>query len=399
MKILADTGTVFETGTTNPLAITYLDDTHFVIAYRDVTDGNKGKVVCGVIDELTPTLGAIVEFSSVAVWTEISISRLDDTHFVIAYEIAAPASGICKVGSVSGTTITMGGAKTFAAGAVSYYDVCGMDATHFVVAFTLDSPYTGRAIAGSVSGTTITMGVVDVFASTDRSALYTSICSLDSSHFVIAYRGSLSGGSVVVCGTLSGNTVTVTEDGGSSFATSNSAYKTSVCAIDDTHFVITYSEYPGYAGKVIAGSVSGTTITIVEDGASTFESGYTQTPSVARVSATGFVISFVDVTDSSKGKVIIGEPEGTSAGGGAHIAQTGDAHLKKASTFWASAHDAEEADSVEGGSTILVGAVQREWRQPIRDLPAGPRLRPGAPHTRRSDHRGRAEAVGHRGSD
>ena len=310
MGIIADSGTVFETGATSLPAIAWLDSTHIVIAYVDTGDSSKGKVVCGSTSGVTPTFGTIAEFNAGSV-QEVSIARLDDTHFVIAYRVSG--DGKCVAGSVSGTTITLGAVKTFESSDASHIAVCGMDATHFVIAYNLDSPYSGIAIGGSISGVTITMGAKDTFASTTYAAVYNSICSLSSTHFVIAYRQSLSTAyGIAVCGTLSGNTVTITEDGGSVFASYDARYM-SISALDATHFIIAHSDYVSKDGKVIAGSVSGTTVTIVEDGATTFETGYVyRTLAITAITASTFSIAFIDLTDSYKGNVLTGNVSGTT---------------------------------------------------------------------------------------
>ena len=310
MGIIADSGTIFETGVTTYPAIAWLDSTHIVIAYVDAGDSSKGKVVCGSTSGVTPTFGTIAEFNAGTV-KDVHIARLDDTHFVIAYEVSG--DGKCVAGSVSGTTITLGSVKTFEASDVGYISICGMDATHFVIAYALDSPYTGVVIGASVSGVTITMGSKDTFASTTYSAVYNSICSLSSTHFVIAYRQSLStADGIAVCGTLSGNTVTITEDGGSIFDDTSEMRYPSISALDSTHFVVAYNEqYPSSIGKVIAGSVSGTKVTIVEDGATTIETGgVLTTPSITAISASSFSIAFID--GSLKGNVLTGNVSGTT---------------------------------------------------------------------------------------
>jgi len=310
------TPTVFETGTTRTPAVCYLDDDHIVVAYCDNAD-RFGKVVCASISGTTPSFGTIVTFDELAEDNDIMVAALDSTHFVIAYHGPNDGSGHnpgkCIAGTVSGTTITLGSSVTFgAAYDEDSLDICAMDATHFVLVFHDDNADTIKVQGGSVSTRTITMGAVDTAYTSWSSD--NAICSLDSSHFVIVY-GNTTGG-YVACGTLSGNTVTITQDGGTEYG-SGRASSSSITAMDSSHFVIAFTDHDDSdTPKVIAGSVSGTTITITKDSATTFDTGPVswlgRAISLTAYSPTGFLISFIDGGDSDKGKVIAGSVSGNT---------------------------------------------------------------------------------------
>jgi len=303
----------FEAGLTRTPSVAHIDDDHIVVAYQDRGDSYKGKVVCASLSGLVPTFGAIVTFASGTV-NLVSIDVLDSTHFVIAYiEEDAFTDDICKaiVGSVSGTTITLGSAVTCNSGDNRRPKVCGMDSTHFVVAFQDDDAAAVKVIGGSVSGTTITLGSSDTAYTASVDSL--DICSLDSSHFVIVYDEE------VACGTLSGNTVTIAEDSGTSYTT-EVARSSHIAALDSSRFVVAFVEYAGGTGNgyVIAGSVSGTTISIVEDGATRFYSGpiYTGTANeldITDFTAGAFAIAFRNYDGFPQvGYVISGSVSGTT---------------------------------------------------------------------------------------
>ena len=311
----------FEDSNSRGASIAYLDDTHFVIAYHDTLDGgHEGKCIAGSISGTTPTLGTAVDFE--AGWPDsISIARLDDTHFVVAYADNDDSDkGKCVCGSVSGTAITMGSIVTFETGETRYIDVCGMDATHFVISFYDADATDGKCVGASVSGTTITLGSLDTFSSSTERGYKTSVCSLSSTHFVIAYAEAASPNEgKVVCGTLSGNTVSVTADSGSAFITDDEAGTISVAALSPSAFIIAFTDYDAftYKGKVIAGTVSGTTITITSDSATLFETGPTNVNShkstvIAPIDSSNYYIAFVDAGDAYKGKVMRGSVSGTT---------------------------------------------------------------------------------------
>jgi len=313
MNIIADSGTKFDTNGEglNP-AMAYLDDTHFVIAYKADYGSYTSKVVCGTISGVTPTLGTAVEFDSEDC-RPISVARLDSTHFVIAWtDKGASNAGKCRVGSVSGTTITLGTVVTFEANAATEISVCGMDSTHFVIAYYDSGSNQGEVIGASVSGTTITAGTPDVFESSTDRAQHISVCSTDSSHFVISYKKLLNNyDGRVVCGTLSGNTVSVTADSSTQFESGTIRY-TSISALSATHFVIAFGESTYWRGTCIVGSVSGTTITISADTGTEFTGNITGAMSCTAISSMQFIVAFRDQGDSYKGKVVQGSVSGTT---------------------------------------------------------------------------------------
>ena len=119
----------------------------------------------------------------------MSVSSLDSTHFVVAYRDNGNSNyGTAIVGVVSGTTISSyGSGNVFNSAATSYMSVSSLDSTHFVVAYSDNgnSNY-GTAIIGVVSGTTISYGSGNVFNSAATN--YSSVSSLDSTHFVVAFQ-------------------------------------------------------------------------------------------------------------------------------------------------------------------------------------------------------------------
>ena len=85
------------------------------------------------------------------------------------------------------TEISYGSEYIFNSATTNYMSVSSLDSTHFVVAYSDNgnSNY-GTAIIGVVSGTTISYGSENVFNSATTN--YISVSSLDSTHFVVAYR-------------------------------------------------------------------------------------------------------------------------------------------------------------------------------------------------------------------
>ena len=134
-----------------------------------------------------------------------------------------------------------------------------LDSTHVVVAYA-DSSSNGKVVIGTISDKQITWGTAVTFNA--ASTNYISVVALTSTSFVVVYRdeGNSNYGTAIA-GTVSGTTITLGSE--TTFWTTDYASYTDVCRLDDTHFFVGFQGNDGanlYPRSVV-GSVSGTTIT------------------------------------------------------------------------------------------------------------------------------------------
>ena len=171
-----------------------MDSSHFVVAFRDGGDANKGKViagsVAGVAITITEDTGSIFENGSTQV---ISIAALDSSYFVISFRDYSD-SGDAKViaGSVSGVaiTITADTASLFES-AIDYgipTSIAALDSSRFVIAFKDGADNKGKVIAGSVDGVAITITADTATEFESGTIEFPSCDALDATHFVIAFQ-------------------------------------------------------------------------------------------------------------------------------------------------------------------------------------------------------------------
>jgi len=184
------------------ISVITLDADRFVVAYRDITDGGyggSGTAVVGTVSGNTITYGSVYEFNADNTF-ECSAATLDDSHFVVTYRDEGNSSyGTAIIGTVSGSTITYGSEFVFNSDYTDYISTTGIDADHFVVAYRdLNNNYYGAAIAGIVSSNDISYGSEQVFNYNSTGG--TSISTLDATKFVIAYNDSdpYSDGSAII---------------------------------------------------------------------------------------------------------------------------------------------------------------------------------------------------------
>lgn len=306
------TPVVFNSGTTTQLGASYDTNAGKIVAvYRDFGNSQYGTAIVGTVS------GTSISFGSEAVYNSATSEEnhivYDSTaqKHVIVYQVGTDLAAI--VGTVSGTSISFGSEAIVSANAdYGVPDVVYDSGNDKTVVFYADNgdSQKGKAKVGTVSGTSISFGTAAEFegGTTLRiSAAYDS----SAGKVVVAYKdsGDSDKGKAAV-GTVSGTgisfgTPVVFESGAIGETTTSYDASTSKIVIayeDDDN-----SDY----GTVIAGAVSGTSITfetaLVIENSATDEFG-----SVYDANAERVVIFYEDEGDSNKGKSVVFQAASTT---------------------------------------------------------------------------------------
>ena len=312
--ITLGTPNTFLTTTSENFAVCGLDATHFVVYYKNSSDGSE-YVVCGVTSGTTITSYG----TPVAVVTNTgsenggpqSIAMLDSTHFVCSYYNNNDTNSYCVVGSVSGSTITLGTPNSHSANPTvgKYMPVSAIDSTHFFVSFNNGSPNVASRV-GSVSGTTITYGTASNFTSPHNS-LNMANFPIDSTHIGNAWisgAGGDGGAIYVVIGVISGTTISSWGTGTSVGITANNNANLSAIGIDASNYALCYNlASTGFATSSL-GTISGTTPTLsagVQFDNQAIDTTVVNTSSTALLDSTHFVTIWKRGT-ATTGQSIIG---------------------------------------------------------------------------------------------
>jgi hypothetical protein len=309
------TPVVFESASTSFISTVYdSGQQKVVISYRDVGNSNYGTAIVGTVSGTSISLGTAVVFESDST-SEISMAY-DSTEqkIVVSYRDHGNSNyGTSIVGTVSGTSISFGTPvvfeSAFSVNTSTVYDTNQQK----VVIFYVDagnSDY-GTAIVGTVSGTTISFGTAVVFESATSeyvSATYDS----NAQKVVTAYRdqGNSSYGTAIV-GTVSGTSISF----GSAvvFETGNTSHISTAYDLLAQKVVITYRDVGNSEfGTAIVGTVSGTSISF-------------GTPVVFESASTS---SISTVYDSGQQKTVVAyEDEGNSGYGTSVVLQNTSQNL------------------------------------------------------------------------
>lgn len=243
-----------------------------------------------------PSFGTEYAFSAENVYY-IHVTVLDATHFVVVYKESSTGDGVCIVGEISGGVISYGTPATFYSGTIDQTEIAVLDSTHFVVSHWGNN--VSRSMVGTVTGTTIAYGTPVAFNPSNSGDLACVV--LDSTHFVVAYKDWGDGmRGKVVAGTVSGTTITF---GGEYVTTLSTGNYNALAALDSTRFVVAYNN------NVRVGTVTGTSISLGT--ASTFHTGGTAYNKITALDSTHFVVAFRDTTLFT-GTAVVGLVSGTT---------------------------------------------------------------------------------------
>jgi len=302
------TEAVFNTAVSGTISAVILSPTSFVVAYQDSGNNGFGTAIVGTITGTVITYGAEKVFNG-ANTQFASTAALSPTSFVVAYrDIGNGNLGTAIVGTITGTVITYGAEKVFNAGTTANISAATLlSPTSFIVSYRdeVNADF-GTAIVGTVAGTVITFGADVVFNAGNTTDISTAVISATS--FVVSYRdGSNVQFGTAIVGTVVGTVITF---GSEKVFNAGTTTSTSTAVLSPTSFVVSYIDGGnGNFGTAIVGTVTGTTITFGAE--ALFNSASTDNIFAAIISPTSFVVSYVDVGNGNFGTTIVGTVSGT----------------------------------------------------------------------------------------
>ena len=312
-----------------------------VIAYSDNGASAHGKAVVGTISSTSISFGSPTTFNAAGTEFTTPVFNALSNKVGIAFRDQASANGRLVNGTVSGTSITVGSATTFASATLQQGAVYDPDGGSIFFAYknTGNSNY-GTAVGVSSTNLTsenyigMSSGVVDVNSVAQaagsstvfeaaNSAYISATFDSNSNKVVIAFRDDGdSGKGKAIVGTVSGTSISF-----GSAAVFYSGFSNYIVASFDSSnnkVVIAYeddnnSDY----GTAIVGTVSGTNISF--GSATVFESARSDHITSTFNSTSGkIVIAYTDVGNSSTLTAIVGTVSGTSISFGTAVAVTGN---------------------------------------------------------------------------
>jgi len=193
----------------------------------------------------------------------VNIDNMGDDKFIVCWtdDAGTVENPECKVGTVSGTTITYGAEAVIDTVDVNFdFDVCSLDANTAVVTYIDSSGDDVWARLATTTGTTINLGIASQTIDTTTAGVIANTC-VDADTFVVLYDGSTISPTTIACDVNANDTFTCGEP--TTFTTSSNNLQGNDCTnVANNKFVCQWEDITDNALEMIAGTVSGTTITL-----------------------------------------------------------------------------------------------------------------------------------------
>jgi len=219
----------------NDTSLVMLDSSRFVVAFSG--SGSDGYIRTLSIDEsYNISAVALLEHDTTS-GRYNSLIALDSTHVVLAYSQPSAYYGYLKSFYISSDLNTITTLKSANHNTPSSSNsLIKIDATHLMLAYRDTTDNKSRLITISIDGS-YDFSVIDTYEY-DASYAHISLCTVDSTHFILTYAGVDSDGFIItfsIDGSYDITQIDVLEHD-----TSNGTYNALVL-IDSTHVVLAYA--------------------------------------------------------------------------------------------------------------------------------------------------------------
>ena len=200
----------FKAGNTSYISSCYdTGSNKVIIAYRDGSD-NSGDVVVGTVANGAITFGSPVPLSdnnNQVSFTSIAYDA-NANKVVVIYHKNAFNYGRAQVGTVSGTSISLGAESEFWGAEIGYNAICyDSSANKLIIAWYAPDDTAIKVTVGTISGTTITFGAVASTAAPSNISIGL-VYDANANKSLLCYRGPSNYGYAAVI-SVSGTTATI----------------------------------------------------------------------------------------------------------------------------------------------------------------------------------------------
>ena len=253
----------------------------------------------------------------------MGVAKLTENLYVLAYQNSTDSDGEVLAVSITGRVMTVGIVSTFEVGTIDDIDAVDISSTHFAVSYR-DGSNNGKTIIGSVSGTTITLGTAvtfDVLNATPR----IRAAKTSNNRITLTYIDDLNN-TKAIAATISGLVPTF---GTVAAVTADNVSQLSIAGMtpsgSDNRALISFKAVAGQLTSVVISiNVSdtitpGTSVTTESDTANTLQQNFVLNDSIAYVvymlgntSITAARLSISGTTISTVNKTVIEDDHDSS---------------------------------------------------------------------------------------
>lgn len=217
------------------------------------------KAIASDANSFTQTIGTPSVFESASTqWTGIAYDPSGQKLLVAYRDLTNSGYGTAAVGTVSGSSITFGTPTVFQSADTQFEKVV-FDSTagKFVVAYK-NSDNRGYAVVATVSGTSVSFGSNVQFTSANLDYPSPVYDSANGKIVIVYQNGSVSDYGYYIVGTVSGTSISFGSE--AAFSSVFSSYLGATYDPTSGSVVVGYGDFTNDNSMVIAGAVSGTSV-------------------------------------------------------------------------------------------------------------------------------------------
>lgn len=269
-----------------------------------------------IYTDIVISYGSKVNVDTTGSASAIKAVSLSDNTIVIIY-IKDPGSGqyfgFCRVGYVSGTSITYGTENYYSLRQSDLtnnyaHDITALSSSKVAIVFN-DSQFPSSTITiiGEVYSTNNIAFYDEYVVNSSNANYFLSVSTISTTSYIVAYRdNSNNNGTCVICTVSGGGTVTVNTK--YHFKTAVYAPDISVCVLSSSSFILCYSNSANsYYGTALIGTISGTTISYGSE--YVYSTATTTKNNAIRINDQTAVIAYL--TSATQYKLIVASISGT----------------------------------------------------------------------------------------
>ena len=278
------TPVVFHAASTGTPVVSYdINAQKVLIGFSEGGGQERGKAIVGTVSGTGISFGseAVFSGSNRAMAMSMAYDANAQKHLIFYRDQGASGYGKAVVSTISGTSVSFGSATVFNSGGT--YNTSGeydTNAQKIILAYKNDSGNTGVARVCTISGTSVSFGTAVSFNTAETKTISVAY-DANANKVIIAYRTHDTGYGEAVVGTVSGTNISFGSQVTFNAASTGSQNDTIDAVYDaNAQKVVIFYRDDGSSndGTFVVGTISGTSVsfsseTVFETGAQTVVSG------------------------------------------------------------------------------------------------------------------------------
>lgn len=239
----------FSTGQAAFMCVDAIAENEIIIAYRDWDNQGFGTVVIGSVNDTETTYGETAVFAQVSVFLP-KIKMINNSEFLIVYrDMDAGGKGMLVKGNMNSGNIQFDAPIVFCNSMISTSSLILLNESTFIIAYKDNNNGFGTLLPGTLVDGDILLGEPQVFNA--ATSFENVLCRLSDNAFVIAYRDAGNGekGTAKMC-RIENEQLSLSEP---VIFSEVSATEMAIAPINATDFVISYQS-AGEKGESVVGT-------------------------------------------------------------------------------------------------------------------------------------------------